>query len=137
MQIAARVFGVIYLIVGIVGFVPGLLQSPPADAPTLILPQFYGYLLGYFAVNWVHDLVHIIVGIWGLAAGATVAGSRSFFRVVAVIFILLFILGFVPGFKTLFGLAPLFGADAWLHLITGIIAAYFGWGVSEQQHASA
>ena len=50
----AQVLGAVYLLVGIVGFVPPLLVGsvPGAFGP------FTGFLLGVFAVNWFHSLAH-------------------------------------------------------------------------------
>jgi hypothetical protein len=36
-------------------------------------------------------------------------------------------MGLIPGLSTLFGLVPLFGHDVWLHALTAIIAAWFGY----------
>ncbi len=129
-QTAARIFGIIYLIVGIIGFIPGI--SPPvgAGAPPLILSGFYDNVIGLFTTNWLHDAVHILVGIGGIAAAASFAKSRTYWQSIAVIFAILFILGIIPATNTVFGLVPLFGADVWLHLLTVIVAAYFGWGAA-------
>lgn len=127
---AARIFGIIYLLVGILGFIPGISPPAPAGAPPLALSAFYNYVLTLFAVNWLHSVVHLGIGLWGIAAAGSLLGSRSFFRTVAVIFGLLFILGIIPATNTVFGLVPLFGLDAGLHLVTALVAAYFGWGAA-------
>jgi hypothetical protein len=44
----------------------------------------------------------------------------------AVIFGVLTVMGLIPGLNTVFGLIPLFGHDIWLHALTAIAAAYFG-----------
>jgi hypothetical protein len=41
------------------------------------------------------------------------------------------VFGLIPGLNTLFGLTPLFGHDVWLHALTAIIAAWFGWKAVE------
>ncbi len=135
-RLAARIFGIIYLIVGILGFVPGI--SPPhVGDPPLILNQFYNNELGLFTVNWLHSVVHILIGIWGLAAAGTFVSGRNFFRAQTWIFAVLFILGIIPASNTVFGLVPLFGWDLGLHLITVIVAAYFGYGVSSSENTVA
>jgi len=45
---------------------------------------------------------------------------------VAVAYGLLVILGLLPATNTLFGLIPVYGNDVWLHLVLGVVAAYFG-----------
>jgi hypothetical protein len=90
------------------------------------VPAGYGLLFGLFPVNVVHNLVHLGVGIWGIAAYATYPAARVYAQALAVIFGILTIMGFFPVLSTLFGLAPLFGHDIWLHALTAIVAAYFG-----------
>jgi hypothetical protein len=123
----ALVLGIIYTLVGIAGFVPGVLQTPPPGAPPVRVDQNYGYLFGLFPVNILHTLVHLIVGVWGLLASRRFAPSRTYAQSLAVIFGVLTIMGLVPGLNTVFGLIPLFAHDIWLHALTALVAAYFGW----------
>ena len=61
--------GIVYLSAGLLGLVPEALRPPPADAPAPIrLMALYGSLLGLFAVNAAHSVVHILIGIWGIVA---------------------------------------------------------------------
>ncbi|MFC4425456.1 DUF4383 domain-containing protein [Deinococcus navajonensis] len=124
----ARVAGIIYLLVGLVGFIPGLL-SPPTG-PDLAVDAFHGRLLGLFPVNLVHNLVHLAIGLWGLSAARSLGASVGFARGLAVLYALLGVMGLIPGLNTMFGLAPIHGNDVWLHFGTALIAAYFGWGVA-------
>jgi Domain of unknown function (DUF4383) len=78
-------------------------------------------------VNLIHNIVHLLFGVWGLLAYKSLDGSISYARGVAVIYAVLTIAGFVPGLDTLFGLAPLYGNDIWLHALLAVVAAYFGW----------
>ena len=121
----AMVAGVVYIIVGVLGFVPPLLTSP-ADAPPLAVNQGYGYLFGLFPVNILHSLVHLGVGVWGVLAARTLAAARTYAASLAIIFGVLTVMGLVPRLNTVFGLIPLFGHDVWLHAVTAIAAAYFG-----------
>ena len=41
-------------------------------------------------------------------------------------------MGLIPGLNTTFGLIPIFGNDVWLHALTALIAAYFGWGTRDR-----
>src|SRR5678816_1069628 len=123
----ALVFGVVFLLVGIAGFIPGLMQMPHPEHPTMQVNANYGLLLGLFPVNVLHNAVHILFGLWGLIAFRNASGAVLYARGVAIIYAVLVIAGFVPGLDTLFGLVPLFGNDIWLHGLLAIIAAYFGW----------
>jgi hypothetical protein len=57
---------------------------------------------------------------------------RAYARSLAVIFGVLGVLGAIPGLDTLFGLAPLYGHDVWLHLGSAAVAAYVGFALSER-----
>ena len=122
----ALVFGAIYLLVGILGFIPGLNDHNHADMPPLAIDSFYGRLLGLFPVNLMHNTVHILIGIWGLLSAKSVGAARLFGKGLAIIYGLLTVLGLIPGANTLFGLAPIFGHDVWLHALSALVAAYFG-----------
>jgi len=138
----ALTLGVIYTLIGIAGFIPGLLRPVPPGAPDLAVASRYGLLFGLFPVNVVHNLVHLALGIWGLFAYASWDEARRYARSLAVIYAVLTVMGVLPRpLTTMFGLAPLFGHDIWLHALTAIVAAYFGWGrsramaVSEEERA--
>jgi hypothetical protein len=121
----ALILGIIYLLVGIAGFIPGLVTYPVTTDPNVV--GRHGYLLGLFPVNWLHNLVHLGVGAWGIFAYASLPAARVFSKSIAVIFGILFIFGLIPGLSSLFGLVPLWGHDIWLHLLTAAAGTYFGW----------
>ena len=122
----ALVIGFLYLAGGIIGFLPGLTQSPPADAPHLTVEAGYGYLLGLFPINAFHNLVHLAIGGWGLMASRGFVAARLFARGLAVVYGVLTVMGLLPGWNTAFGFIPLFGHDVWLHGVTTLVAFYFG-----------
>lgn len=117
-QKAAMVFGVAFLLVGILGLlVPGGtgMESHPDQAPKL---------LGLFPVNLLHNLVHLAFGAAGIAASRSYGGARTYHRAGAVIYLVLVILAFVDA--TTFGLVPIGGNDIWLHAILALLLGYFG-----------
>ena len=122
----ALVYGIVFLLVGIAGFVPGFL-APPEEGRVLTVNTGFGRLFDLFPVNLLHNLVHIVFGIWGLAAYRTFSAARTYARAVAVIYGLLTIMGLIPVLSTTFGLIPIYGHDVWLHALLAIVAAYFGW----------
>ena len=125
----ALIFGIVFLIVGAGGFIPGLNMMDhsghPADAD-VTLRSFFGYELGLFPVNVLHNIVHLLFGVWGLLAYKSLAGSKSYAKGVAIIYAVLTVAGLIPGLNTLFGLVPIYGNDVWLHALLAIVAAYFG-----------
>lgn len=119
----ALVLGILFLVVGIAGFIPALLT--PADRP-LAVDTGHGLLLGLFPVNVLHNLVHIVFGLWGIAAYRGYGAARLYAQVTAVVYALLIVMGFIPRLDTVFGLIPIHGHDIWLHLLIAAPAAYFG-----------
>jgi hypothetical protein len=124
----ARVIGVVFVAVGVLGFIPGLRSSPPLIAPPLALDGGYGLLLGLFPVNWLHNIVHLGIGLVGWSSSRSMGDARSFARTLAILYGLLAVMGLIPMLNTTFGLVPLFGHDIWLHTLTAAMAAYFGFG---------
>jgi hypothetical protein len=123
----ALIFGIAYLLAGLMGFVPALLRPPAPDAPPTTFTLLYGQLLGLFPVNILHSLVHVAIGIWGLMAWRGAAHPQVFARSLAILYGVLAVAGLIPGLNTMFGFIPLHGHDVWLHAATAAIAAYFGW----------
>ena len=122
----AMITGIAFLLVGVLGFVPGLTTAPPAQRPDLTVHTGYGYLLGLFPVNVLHNVVHVGIGIWGLSSYRRLRGARRFAQGLAIFYAMLAVMGLVPVLNTTFGFIPIFGHDVWLHALTAIAAAYFG-----------
>lgn len=123
-QLFARIYGIVFLIVGVGGFIPGLTQ--PHDHPNLAVDAASGLELGLFPVNVLHNIVHIAFGAWGLVASGRFDVARLYARGVAIIYALLTVLGLIPATNTAFGLVPIYGHDVWLHALLAVVAAYFG-----------
>lgn len=125
----ARVFGVVFLAVGILGFVPGVThmhELTPAEDLTVGGPG-HGYLLGLFHVNVLHNAVHLLFGLWGLVAGGSFGAARTYFRGVGVIYAVLAVMGLFPApISTTFGLVPIHGHDVWLHAVLALAGLYLG-----------
>ena len=124
----ARGIGIVFIAVGVLGFVPGLKSPPPVMGPHLAVDGGFGLLLGLFPVNWLHNLVHLGIGAAGWSGSRTMADARRFARGLTILYGGLAVMGLIPILNTTFGLIPLFGHDVWLHAITAALAAYFGFG---------
>ena len=118
-QMAALVFGAIYLAVGIIGFLPFLGGS---------VTMTNSKLLGLFNINLLHNLVHVVIGIAGLAAVTSLPNARRFCQVVGVVLLLLGVLGVFVANPL--GLLYIGGLDIALHLVTGAVLAYFGFAAT-------
>nr|WP_290225619.1 DUF4383 domain-containing protein [Trichocoleus desertorum] len=131
-RLFATIIGVVFLVVGIAGFIPGLIAIPavagdaPLYVPDLSFPDGYGNVFGLFPTNFLHNAVHIAVGILGLAAATSFSGSLVFNQGFAISYILIAIMGLLPATNTTFGLMPIFGNNVWFNALTGLAAAYFG-----------
>ena len=120
----ALIWGIGFLAAGASGFIPAL--SPPTTHPGLTMEHGSALALGLFPVNTLHNIVHVLFGIWGVLAARSVAGSRTYAKVVAIAYGLLIVLGLIPQTNNLFGFVPLHGNDVWLHVVLALPAAYFG-----------
>lgn len=127
----ALVMGIIFAVVGVAGFVPGLLS--PLEGEPLAVNALSGRLLGLFPVNVLHSAVHLLFGIWGIAAYRSYGSARGYAVAVTWIYGLLTIMGLIPALNTTFGLVPIYGHDIWLHLAITVAAAYFAYGAREQE----
>ena len=122
----ALLFGIVFLLVGAAGFIPGV--TAPHTHPDVTLTAGLGLLFGLFPVNVLHNLAHLLFGAWGLLAARSDAAARTYGQVVAVAYGLLTIMGLIANMNlhTAFGFVPLYGHDIWLHAGLAVVAAYFG-----------
>ena len=129
----ALVVGIIYLVVGIAGFIPGIRTD--REFADLAVRASEGELLGLFPVNVLHNLVHLLIGVLGILAYRSYDSARLYSRALAIVYAVLAIMGLIDAadLRFLFGLVPLHSHDIWLHALTAIIAAYFGWGPVEAE----
>lgn len=127
------IVGFVYTLIGLLGFFPSFVTPSQLAAPEIMnqvgtgTTAGFGYLFGLLPVTAYTNIFHLIIGIIGFAGFlGTEQGARIFSDALAVWFGLLTFLGLFPVANTLFGLMPLFGNNVWLHLATGVLAAYFG-----------
>lgn len=116
-QRVAQVLGIVFILVAILGFVAsgGSMDADPATAPRL---------LGLFAVNVLHNVVHLLFGVWGLLAARSFSGARTYGMVGGIAYIALAALALVT--PDTFGLIPIGGHDIWLHALLGVVLAAVG-----------
>jgi hypothetical protein len=123
----ALIWGIGFLAIGVGGFIPGVTTPPHPGHPALAVDANYGQAFGLFPINILHNIVHILFGLWGLMASRSLGGAKGYAKAVAIIYTVLTVAGIVPGLNTMFGLVPLFGNDIWLHALLALGGAYFGW----------
>ena len=121
----ALLFGIVFLVVGVGGFfLIDTTATPHADLKQL---HGFGHELDMFPVNTIHNIIHILFGLWGLAASRSLGGAVNYARGVAIIYGILTVMGLLEATQTTFGFVPIYGNDVWLHAALALIAAYFGW----------
>lgn len=120
----ALLFGVVFLLIGILGFVP-------AVAPNEML-------LNIFHVNAAHNAVHLLTGIVALLCGmAGVGASKTFFKIFGVIYGLVAVLGFVVGDGMLLGLISNNLAVTWLHVGIAVVSLIIGFAPTGESTTTA
>jgi hypothetical protein len=122
--------GVVFLLVGVLGFVPGI-TTHYSDL------NFAGRgsaatLLGVFQVSVLHNIVQLLYGVAALGLAKTAEGARTFLLVGGVVYLGLWVLGVVGGGNWI----PVNTADNWLHFVVGIAMVGGGFVLSRQSSPS-
>ena len=125
LQKAAVAVGAVFLLVGILGFVPGVttgygsleVAGHGSDAK----------LLGIFEVSILHNIVHLLFGVAGLALARSWSGARAFLVGGGAVYLVLWLYGLLVDKNSPANFVPVNVADDWLHFVLGI--AMIGLGV--------
>jgi type II secretory pathway component PulF len=125
-QVAAAAVGVVFLLVGILGFVPGVTTN--YDQLAAAGHGSGALLLGVFAVSVLHNIVHLLFGVAGLAMARTPAGARNFLIWGGAVYLVLWLYGLLIDHGSQANFVPVNTADNWLHLVLAV--AMIGLGVA-------
>jgi len=113
----AVAFGIIFVVAGVLGFIPAFVTD--------------GRLLSLFAVNNLHNLVHLVTGILAIVVGVmSEAASRMFFRIFGVVYAFVAALGLYSGNEPVLGLIANNTADVALHALIAVVALYLGFALT-------
>ncbi|PNG23644.1 DUF4383 domain-containing protein [Streptomyces cahuitamycinicus] len=118
-QQAAMLVGAIFLLVGILGFIPGITTS--YGSMEFASHESGAKLLGIFQISVLHNLVHLAYGVVGLVMARTASAAYSYLLVGGAIYLVLWIYGLAVGHDTDANFVPLNTADDWLHFALGIL----------------
>ncbi len=127
-QNVTRLLGIVFLLVGIAGFIPGLTTNL-YDGLEFAGQNGDAELLGIFSVSVLHNIVHGLFGIAGLALAATASGARKFLIGGGAIYIVLWLLGLLGGADWI----PSNSADNWLHAGLGVVMIGLGVALTREQ----
>jgi uncharacterized membrane protein YqjE len=124
-QTLALLFGIVFLAAGVLGFIPGITQDlgdikfAGSDSPA--------ELLGLFKVSILHNIVHLLFGVAGIALSRTKANALMYLLYSGVIYVVLTVFGLVVDAGDDANFIPVNGADTVLHLVLaiGLIGGWF------------
>lgn len=114
-QMGALAFGAVFLLVGILGFIPGI--TTDFDDMTFAGPDSGAELLGIFQVSVLHNIVHLLFGVIGVWAARTWATGRVFLLASGIVYLALFAYGLIVSSTSDANFVPVNTADDWLHLV--------------------
>jgi membrane protease YdiL (CAAX protease family) len=118
LQWVAFAYGAVFVVVGILGFVPGIttnygdLQFAGPDSEAM--------LLGIFQVSVLHNVVHLAFGVAGLALARTWDGSRLYLIGGGAIYLVLWVYGLIVPQDDPANFVPVNQADNWLHFVLAV-----------------
>ena len=117
-RLAATAVGATFLLVGILGFVPGITTN--YDTMELAGHESRAELLGIFQVSILHNVVHLLFGLAGLAMARKTSSAIAYLIGGGVIYLVLWVYGLATDQMSEANFVPLNNADDWLHLVLGI-----------------
>jgi hypothetical protein len=108
----------VFVLVGILGFIPGI--TTHWSDMTFAGHMSDAKLLGVFQVSILHNIVHLLFGVVGLAAARNAANARRYLIVGGVIYLVLWIYGLLIDNQSSANFVPVNTADNWLHFVLGV-----------------
>ena len=131
-QNVARLLGIVFLLVGILGFVPGITTNL-YDGLDFAGDGSEAELLGIFQVSVLHNIIHLLFGVAGLALANTASGARTYLIGGGALYLVLWLLGLIGGLDWV----PTNTADDWLHLVLGVVMIGAGVVLTRDRVATA
>jgi hypothetical protein len=132
-QSIAMLFGAVFLLVGILGFIPGITTN--YDELGFAGTDSRAELLGLFQVSILHNIVHLAFGIAGLALAKTLEGARTFLIGGGVIYLVLWLYGLVIDRGGDANFVPINTLDNWLHFGLGVLMIAAGFLLAREPRA--
>ncbi|MEU0194842.1 DUF4383 domain-containing protein [Streptomyces afghaniensis] len=117
-QRAAQLVGVVFLLVGVLGFIPGI--TTDYGSMEIASHDSGAELLGLFQISVLHNLVHLVYGLIGLALAGTASGAHSYLLVGGAVYLVLWVYGLSVGHDSDANFVPVNTADDWLHFALGV-----------------
>jgi hypothetical protein len=128
LQRVATAVAAVFLLVGILGFIPGV--TTDYDEMAFAGKDSEAQLLGVFEVSILHNIVHLLFGLAGLALARSWAGARAFLIGGGAIYLVLWVYGVAVDAESDANFVPLDDADNWLHLALGLGMVALGFALT-------
>jgi hypothetical protein len=117
LQNSALAAGVALVLVGLLGFVPGITSG--TDKLAFFGQQSGAMLFGVFQVSVLHNLLHLATGVAGLFMARLAMQARTFLIGAGVAYLGLWIFGLCIPPDSPLNAVPFNSADNWLHVVFG------------------
>jgi hypothetical protein len=127
---AAAAVGAVFLLVGVLGFIPGITSN--FDTMEFAGHKSHAELLGLFQVSILHNVVHLLFGVAGLALARRADTARAYLIGGGAIYLVLWVYGLVIDRTSDANFVPLNNADNWLHLLLGLGMIALGFVLSRR-----
>lgn len=133
-QLAALAVGAVFLLVGILGFIPGI--TTDYDTMSFASHDSDAELLGIFNVSILHNLVHLVFGVVGVVLARAATTAKLYLIVGGVIYLALWLYGLVIDKDSDANFLPVNSADDWLHFVLGVGMVGLGVLLGRNRHTS-
>ena len=118
LQRAALAAGAVFVVVGALGFVPGVTAG--YDASTFASHHSGALLFGVFQVSGLHNIVHLLFGAAGLICARAVPAAAGYLVGGGLLYLALAIYGYVVPQHSTANFMPVNPADDVLHLVFSV-----------------
>ena len=118
LQLAALLVGIAFLLVGIAGFIPGITTN--FRDMDFASDESKAEIFGIFQTSVLHNIVHLLFGVLGLAMSRTWGAARTFLLGGGLVYLVLWIYGLVIDEDSTANFVPFDEKDNWLHLGLGL-----------------
>jgi len=132
-QKAAMLFGIVFLVVTVLGFIPGI----TTDYDRLTTFDDVGAkIFGIFGVNVLENVVHLLFGVAGLVAAATWAASRTYFVAGGIIYLVVWLYGLLIDLSSSANIIGVNEAGNWLHFALGAVFLIVAFALGRREPVS-
>ena len=133
LRLAAAGVGATFLLVGVLGFVPGIVTH--FDELSLAGHESGAELLGIFQISVLHNLVHLLFGLAGLAMARREHSARTYLLGGGALYLVVWMYGLFTEDESALNFLPVNSADDFLHLGLGLGMIALGLVLQESRRA--